>query len=401
MRYAIKIAWRYLSSSPLQSWLLILGVAVGVFVFVFMSALIGGLAVYIVDRTIGNVAHVTIASAELTPKNLYDTTEGALVAIERSTSRERLIRYDGEIVRTLQQFPDITAISPQLVGNGFATQGAVIKPVNLIGVEPANLSAIADVSGHLVEGRDDLPIGTALIGRKLAEDLGVQVGQQVRIRSDRGVEKALTLRGIFFFDVDVIDERTVYLNLKSARLLMATTNGVNRIEMRLNDLWKAPDVAGQIEAVTDLDATAWTENNGQLLSGLDAQARSGDVIKGFALVTIVIGVASAMLLTTFRRRSEIGIMRAMGSPRGFVITVFLLQGAMIGSAGALLGAATGFAVLSPFPPPTETVPGRLPIDVTQGGYFLAAGLTLLGALIASILPARAASKVDPVEVIQQ
>ncbi|HHB81057.1 MAG TPA: ABC transporter permease, partial [Aliiroseovarius sp.] len=250
-------------------------------------------------------------------------------------------------------------------------------------------------------GNTFLPSGTVLIGKKLADTLGLATGHQLRLRSDQGVNESLTIAGVFSFGLDALDERTVYVNLKSARGLLGVPQGVNRIQLKLDDLWAAPEFAGLIGPATGLEATPWTTSNAQLLSGLDAQARSGTIIKAFALITIVIGIASALLLSTYRRRSEIGIMRAMGSSRGFVEMVFVAQGAQIGLVGGLLGAGLGWLALSPFPPPGATEAGGLPIEVARGGYPLAIGLTLLGAIVAAILPARAAAKVDPVEVISQ
>jgi lipoprotein-releasing system permease protein len=115
----------------------------------------------------------------------------------------------------------------------------------------------------------------------------------------------------------------------------------------------------------------------------------------------VIGVASALLLSTYRRRPEIGIMRAMGAGQTFILTVFILQGTLIGLMGGIIGAGLGFLTLSPFPPPSAISPGSLPIDVSQGAYGLAVALTTIGAILASILPARSAARLDPVEVIGQ
>lgn len=401
MLYQVKIGWRYLTSNPTQSGLLVLGVAVGVFVFVFMSALIGGLAVYLVDQTVGDISHVTVSEPPLAPAQLFPASAGALYASENAIGREATLRNTAEVIATLAQLPGLVAVSPQLVGNGFVTRGAVVNPVTVVGVEPDKVSAIADVAANLVSGRADLPTGSALIGQKLAGDLGVDVGQGLRLRSDQGVDMTLTIVGVFAFGVAPLDERTVYVNEKTARGLFDLRHGVTRIELRIDDLWAAPSFAAEAAAATGLEATPWTEGNGQLISGLDAQARSGDIIKGFALVTIVIGVASALLLSTYRRRSEIGIMRAMGASKGFVVMVFLTQGALIGLVGGLVGAGLAWLVLSPFPPPGEIEAGGFPIDVSQGGFGLAVGLTLLGALVASILPARAAAKVDPVSVISQ
>ncbi len=401
MLYQLKFAFRYLSAGLVQTALLVLGVAVGVFVFVFMSALIGGLAVFLINQTVGDIAHVTIAAPELVPAKLYDQSQGALIATEKSGARSAVLRSSAAPLATLRQLPGVTAISAEISGNGFAKHGSIVKPVAVVGVAPDKVSAIADVKSRLVAGSTDLQIGSVLIGKTLADDLGVGIGQGLRLTSDRGVDTVLTISGIFSFGLAALDEGTAYINLKTARGLFGIRYGVTRIELRLADLWAAPNFAKRAAEATGLDATPWTANNAQLLSGLQAQARSGTIIKAFALITIVIGVASALLLSTYRRRSEIGIMRAMGAGKGFVVGVFVLQGALIGLFGGLFGAALAYLVLSPFPPPSEITTGQLPIDIAQGGFGIAIALTLAGAILASILPARSAAGVDPVTVISQ
>jgi lipoprotein-releasing system permease protein len=177
--------------------------------------------------------------------------------------------------------------------------------------------------------------------------------------------------------------------------------GVTRIEIKLDDLNAADATALRIRALTGLDAVPWTDGAEQLMEALDAQAQTGYFLKTFALITIVIGVASALLLSTYRRRPEIGIMRAMGAGRGFVVFVFVAQGALIGLMGGIMGAALGYLALLPFPSREAFRPGTLPMDITQGSYGLAVTLTVIGAILASILPARAAARVDPVTAIGQ
>jgi lipoprotein-releasing system permease protein len=235
----------------------------------------------------------------------------------------------------------------------------------------------------------------------LADDLGIGVGQVVRLESERGVERPLVVSGVFELGVESLDRRSALVGLSTARTLFDLPQGISRIEIKLEDLNQANAYATRMAAETGLKATPWTEGNAQLLDGLRAQASSGNLIKAFALITIVIGVASALLLSTYRRRPEIGIMRAIGARRSFVIFVFVTQGALIGILGGLIGAGLGYAVLSPFPVPELAPPGGLPVDVRQGAYGLAIALTAIGAVVASILPARAAARVDPVSVIGQ
>lgn len=401
MLYGLKIAMRYLTASKSQTSLLIAGVAVGVFVFIFMSALIGGLAVFLVQRTVGDIAHVTVEAPSRDAVSLLPGAAGALIVQQRVTSQREQLRTASAFLPLIEALPGVAAISPQIVGNGFVLRGQVTAPVGVTGVQPDKVSAIANVEKNLVDGSTMLTNSTVIIGKTLAEDLGVGIGQVIRMQSDRGVERSLVVGGIFELGLDALDSRAAFISLAAARTLFDLPQAISRIEIKLDDLNQAEGYAARIAAETGLNATPWTEGNAQLLDGLRAQGSSGDLIKAFALITIVIGVASALLLSTYRRRPEIGIMRAMGASRVFVVFVFVTQGALIGVLGGLIGAGLGYVALSPFPVPELAPPGGLPVDVRQGAFGLAIALTAIGAILASILPARAAARVDPVSVIGQ
>ncbi len=401
MLYGFKIAWRYLTSNKTQTGLLIAGVAVGVFVFIFMSALIGGLASYLVQRTLGDVAHVTLEAPSRDAGLLMPDASGALLVQQKSTGQRETLRTADAFLPAIEAMDGIKAVSPQIVGNGFVLRGQSRAPVAVTGVEPDKVSAIANIAARLVAGDVRLSNSGVLIGKTLGDDLGIGVGQIIRLQSDRNVERALVVNGIFSIGVEALDARAAFITLSSARTLFDLPQGLSRVEIKLDDLNAANVFAERLAAQTGLKATPWTEGNAQLLDGLRAQASSGNLIKAFALITIVIGVASALLLSTYRRRPEIGIMRAFGASRGFVVAVFVLQGSLIGLLGGVIGAGLGYLALSPFPLPENARPGGLPVDVRQGAYGLAIALTAIGAILASILPARAAARVDPVSVIGQ
>lgn len=400
MIYGFKIAWRYLTSNKAQTGLLIAGVAVGVFVFIFMSALIGGLASYLVQRTVGDISHVTIEAPSREAGLLLPETDTLLVQQRASGQRETL-RTAEAFLPSIEAMAGVKAVSPQIVGNGFVIRGQSRAPVGVTGVEADKVSAIADLGKRIVAGDTVLTNSTVIIGKTLADDLGIGVGQVIRLQSDRNVERPLVVTGIFSIGLDALDARAAFVSTATARTLFELPQGLSRVEIKLDDLNRAAEFARRIAADTGLKATPWTEGNAQLLDGLRAQASSGNLIKAFALITIVIGVASALLLSTYRRRPEIGIMRAFGASRGFVVLVFVVQGALIGILGGLIGAGLGYLALSPFPVPENAQPGGLPVDVRQGAYGLAIALTAIGAILASILPARAAARVDPVSVIGQ
>jgi lipoprotein-releasing system permease protein len=401
MLYALKIATRYLTASKAQTALLVLGVAVGVFIFIFMSALIGGLAEFILSRTAGDISHVTIEAEEAKPALLISPA-GTLLLVQETDTETAQLREATSFIPLLEALPEVKAVSPQISGAGFVRRGGQVAQVSITGLEAGRESAILDLDGYMVEGSARLQAGAVLLGRTLVEDLGLTLGQTLVLQSSEGVEVALTLTGIYQIGTGGgPDRRMAYVSLPTARTLFAMPQGVTRIEIKLYDLCDADAVTLRVEGLTGLPAKSWTEDGAQLLEALKAQAQTGYFLKTFAMITIVIGVASALLLSTYRRRPEIGIMRAMGASRLFVVGVFVTQGALIGVMGGLSGALIGYLALLPFPTRDAFRSGTLPMDITQGSYGLAVTLTVIGAILASILPARAAARVDPVTAIGQ
>lgn len=401
MLYALKIAIRYLTANKAQTALLVLGVAVGVFIFIFMSALIGGLAEFILSRTAGDIAHITIEARESEPPILVTSPGHVLGVVERSDARTATLSNVAIWQPLIEAIPGVKAVSPQISGAGFLARGARIAQVSVTGIEPGRESAILNLDGYMVEGSSRLRSDVIILGRKLADDLSLTLGQTVRLQSSKGISSTFTLGGFYKTGNGQLDEARVFVSLSTARSLFSVPQGVTRIEIKLDDLNAADATALRIRALTGLDAVSWTDGAAHLMEALNAQAQTGYFLKTFALITIVIGVASALLLSTYRRRPEIGIMRAMGAGRSFVVLVFVAQGALTGLMGGILGAVSGYLALLPFPPREAFRVGTLPMDITQGSYGLAITLTVIGAILASILPARSAARVDPATAIGQ
>ncbi|HLV06233.1 MAG TPA: ABC transporter permease [Croceibacterium sp.] len=398
MLYGFKIAMRYLTASKTQTGLLIAGVAVGVFVFVFMSALIGGLATLLTQRTVGSIPHITLEMAERDPQPILGGP-GVQVAVQKDLSRRAQIMVWEPAVALIEATRGVTAVSPQIRGSAFVQRGQAIAPVSVIGVQPDKLSAIADVAGAIVAGTEALTPDSVLIGQTLADDLGLRVGQVIVVRSERDRERSFRIGGIFALGIASADRQALYMNFRTARALFDLPSGISRIEVKVAPPEAAPRIAERLRGATGLKTTPWTDENEQLFEALDAQGRTGTIVKTFALITIVIGIASAMLLSIVRRRGEIGIMRAAGASQRFVLGIFVIEGTLIGLIGAIGGALIAWLALLPFPPLEAVEGGGLPVDRAQGDYVVAVLLTTLAAGLASIVSARRAARIDPVEAI--
>ena len=405
MRFGIKVAWRYLTSNRTQTALLLGGVAIGVLVFVFMTALIGGLRLFLIAQTTGSIAHVTLEPPDRIAREIPGDSDGGvtrLVARETSTTQRKQIFAWQSVLEIVERTPGVKIASPQINGNAFLVKGQATSPVLMNGLRPDRLDAISAITPKIIRGDAQLNIDGILIGEKLANNLGLRIGQPVVVRTDRGRERTLTVRAIYKTGIGSLDERVAFVNIQLARTLLDLPQGISQIEIKANDVNDAPAIADALRRATSLKVTSWVERNAQLFVALNSQAQSGSLIQTFSLITIVIGVSSALLLTTYRRRGEIAIMRSMGVSRNFIVTIFILQGLFIGLLGAGIGAWAGYAFCTFLADVSRRTDGSaFPIDPAQGGYMAVIILTTLGSVLAAILPARAASKVDPVEVLNQ
>lgn len=400
--FAFTVARRYLYSSPSQTALLIAGVALGVTAFVFITALIQGLAVRLTADVTANSAHVSLESptrvARVLPNLTMHTEAAALV----STFQRRQIRTWRSTVGLLRSQASVSAISPQISGSAFLVKGEAVSSVTVTAVEAESLDAISPVSAQIISGDANLGADGILIGVRLAQDMGLSAGQPVLFRTDRGIDRLLTVRGVFRSGVQSVDERVAYISLQTARPLFRLPEGVTNIEVKLTDPSNAREFAAFLQGATGLRATPWQQKNANLEGALAAQAQTGTLIQLFSLISVLIGIASALMLSANRRRGEVGIMRAFGVSRGFIAAVFILQGLLIGLVGAALGCVTGYGLcswLATLTKPDGTM--ALPIAPSQGGYVTVLVLTTLGAVLASLIPARSAARLDPLEAIQQ
>ncbi len=402
-RFELKVALRYLSSGRLQTGLILLGISVGIIVYTFMAALINGLAVRLTDDVAGYIAHVTLEPPEKIPRLIAPQEEKPLLAIQRLNQSRSEIAGWRQLVATIRATPGVSAVAPQVLGSGFIQRGQKIAPITITGCEPENVSAIVNVAAGLVRGSTALEPGSVLIGARLAEELGVTTGQRLLIQSERGRSRALTIRGLFDVGSSGVNERVVFVELGTAQTLLDLQGSVTQIALKLNDIYAAREVAERLAGSTGLQAKNWIDENRRLQDGLRSQGMTGDLIKMFSLLIIVIGVASKLLLAAVRRSSEIGIMRSMGVSKKSIMIIFVLQGLFLGLLGSSIGAGLGWVFCEFLRVATLRPDGRpgLPIAPELGEYGLAVLLATIFSTLAAILPARAAAKVDPVEVMHQ
>lgn len=395
------LALRFLQEGRMQSVLIIVGAGVGVAVIVFMSALLSGLQSNLVRRTLSSQAHVVLLPAEDVARPQVDSPH-ALVHVQKQAQRLRSIDQWQQIRDRLQRWPEIAAVSPLASGPAFAVRGDASKAVTLIGIEPERYNRVIALEERMVAGALRVGAGETVLGIELARDLGADVGDKVRIRGAEGNAETLTVTGLFDLGNKGVNARNVYVGLRSGQTLLDLVGGVSSIDLALHELDLAEAVARRIADETGLIADSWIRTNAQFVTALTSQKVSSNVIRFFIGLSVAFGIASVLVVSVIQRSKEIGILRAMGATRAQMRRIFLLQGSLVGLCGSLLGSALAWSFLMLWQAMARNPDGTplFVIGIEPSLVAIAAGGASLVGILAAILPARRAARLDPVVAIR-
>ncbi len=398
------VALRYLRDGKGQTALILAAVSVGVSVIVFLSALINGLQTSLVDKTLGSQPHVTLRMPRQAPRPLVEPTASVAIArrIQESSQRLQSIDQWPEVVSTVERVPGVIAVSPSITGAGFAVRSDAKSAVVIRGVEQERFLAIIDVRKKLVGGRFELGGGDVAIGSTLAKDLGVGVGDKIRLASSEGVDDVVTVVGIFSLGNEGVDKTWVITSLRHAQALYALPGGVTTIELKVADVFEAEHVAVDVRGRTGLQSDSWMKINADLLAGLSAQSSSKNMIQFFVALAVALGIASVLIVSVVQKSREIGILRAVGTPARRVLMVFLIQGGVLGVLGSITGSALGALLAKGFESLVRDANGapKFPVQLDASLFAFAAALATGVGLLAAVIPARNASRLDPATAIR-
>lgn len=392
------IATRLLRENTAQSTLILVGIAVGVAVIFFLTALIIGLQDNIIQRTLGTQAHIKVSPPE--ERNLIlsppaQTTQ--LILETKRAQRLRSINNWQQVRDVLDTQPGVTAVSPLISGPAFARRGDALESVALMGIDASRYQRIIAIQDDVVAGQFRIGADDAVIGNQLAIDLGLRVGDKLRLDGGQGRETVVNVAGIFELGVRELDARYVYLDMKQAQSLLDLPGAATIIDMTVDDIFMAQHIAERINRLTGLKTESWMETNAQLMNALRSQSLSTQMISVFVALSVALGIASVLSVSIMQHTREIGILRAMGTTRQQILRVFLLQGGLFGLSGSLLGGLAGYGLVAAF---NTFGPKLFYIPVNPLLLVAAMGLATVTGIMAAALPARRGASLDPVEAIR-
>jgi lipoprotein-releasing system permease protein len=401
------VALRFLREGRLQTVFIVAGVALGVAVIVFMSALMTGLQMNFIRRVLSAQGHIRLLPPQEIARPLRSGTHALAGEVEAAIVQAPLQRLKSidqwrSVVAEIRAMPEVLVVSPMAGGSALAVRGIASRAVTVGGIEPALYYRIVTLPDRMVRGRSALTGNDLLIGTELAIALGVDVGDTVRMTTARGAEVLLTVAGIFDLGNKGANERSTFVSLRTAQNLLALPGGVTSLDVTVRDVYAAERVAQRITATTGVQADSWIRTNAELFTAIAAQSTSNNAIRVFVGLSVAFGIASVLAVVVVQRSREIGILRAMGISQGQVMRVFLLQGGLLALAGSVLGSALGAGVLILWQRSAHSADGTPLFALALEPALFVEALVLATAtgLVAALAPARRAARLDPVVAIR-
>jgi lipoprotein-releasing system permease protein len=317
--------------------------------------------------------------------------------------------------------------SQALVQGPSAAAGAVVR-----GLDPADLRATSIIAANIKSGSmRHFGVGEeegdeVLVGQKLAETLGLRLGDPISIISPTGGDtafgnlppaKSYVIAGVFSVGMSEYDQSFIYMPLTQAQLLFGRQQAVDFIEVKLADPDKAPAMKGALAAAAGPGAivTDWTERNRAYFGALNVEHNVMRLIFMFIVALAALNIISGLVMLVKNKGRDIAILRTIGASSASILRIFFMSGALIGLLGTLAGLAFGVLFCLNIEAIQRFVEWLTGVEVFNADvYFLAhvparidwlevAGVTawaLFSAFTFTLLPAWRASRLDPVEALR-
>jgi lipoprotein-releasing system permease protein len=401
------VAIRFLREGRLQTLFIISGVAIGVAVIVFMSALLAGLQSNFIRRVLTTQAHIQLLQPQQMTRQLRSgadapkgQVEGAIV--QPPLQQTKSIDQWQAIVEQVRAMPAIKVVSPVTSGPVLVVRGSATRAVTISGIEPETYFRIVDFSDKILRGTSRLAGSDILIGSELSNDLGVDVGDKLHVTAANGGTGVLTIVGVFDLGNKGANQRNTFTVLHTAQSLLDLPGGVTSIEVTVQDIYQAEAIAQRIAAATGVEADSWIKNSAQFFAAVSAQTTANTAIRFFVGLSVAFGIASVLVVSVVQKSREIGILRAMGISRGQILRLFLLQGGLLGFGGSLVGCGIGAFALWLWQRLARNADGTqlFPLEFDSTMFAIALVLATITGLLAALAPAVRAARLDPVVAIR-
>ncbi len=402
--FELHIAWRYLLAKRKQAFISLislismLGVAVGVTALVIALALMTGLQGELRDRILGSSAHV------------YVWKQGGIAD------------YHAEAAR-LRRVAGVTGVAPAILGKALLRTGRGDAFITFKGIDPALEGSVTDLARSVEHGSltalaraGDGPPGI-LIGSDLSNQIGAALGDDVTLTTPEGTlspmgliprSRRFTVVGIFKLGLYEFDSSYGFVALDTAASMLRKTQP-DLLELRVANIYDAPAVADRVTAeLGDKYLTQdWADMNRSLFSALWLEKMAISITIGLIVMVAALNIIASLVLLVMEKSRDIAILKTMGASSRSIMTIFMLQGLIIGLVGTAAGGALGYTLawvldryrLIRIPTDVYQV-SHVPFTILPWDFTVVIASAIVICFVATLYPSRQAAKLDPVQALR-
>jgi len=395
--FEFKVALRFLKEGKNQTVFILIGIGIGVAVQVFLYSLISGLQENLIDKTVGSSYHIKgVINNSYYNEDIFDSYS---VIISENSNRELdekdISNWRG-IFDEISLRKDVKEIMAIYDGIGIISKGNSEKSILLRGVEYKENNDIYNLKKSLASGKMFSGAGEIVIGKTIANDLNIEVGEFVSINNSLGSDNEFYVSGIYDLDNESINGSWIFSDLMTSQNFFNKKGYLTAIEIQVYDIFQADEIGNELESIySDMKFENWKENNKSLLSGLRSQSSSSNLIQVFVLLAVALGISSVLAVSVIQKSRQIGILKAMGTTDDSVAKIFLIQGGILGFLGSLLGVFIGISLVKIF----ENVAATFKVSVSIRTILISILVSTIVGTVSAFIPSRNSAKLAPVEVI--
>lgn len=411
-RTNLKVAYSHLTSRFKQALVAALSVTFGISMYVFMNGFMSGVNDTQTAMAFSTLAHVRIYNdlpedrTNLLARHYPDMDQEVYLRNPHVIQYTEGIRNVDQVMHDIAHVPQIEAMTAHVSMNVFFRNGATKISGALAGVTAAEEEALFGMAASVVEGSWyslDQQKDAVVMGIGLAKRLGLNLHDRVVVSTADGVSRNLEITGLLETTLTSLDNGKAYIAINGARQLLGENRSyATEIQVNVRDFNQAEEAAKLLAPLVDYEVESWLVANGQL----DAANELRNIIALAVSFTILLvagfGIYNIMNMTVNEKIKEIAILKAMGFEGNDIVQIFLVQSLIIGMIGGVIGLLFGSGVsfaISQIPFEMASL-DTLPMSFRSSDYLSAFGFGLLTTFIAGFLPAKKASKVDPVAIIR-
>jgi len=403
----LTIANTYIFSNKKLTAVAVLGVLLGISVYIFMNSLLVGFDKSSNQSIFRNTSHIRVYKDDEISKVLVENSyKNYLIINPKIVPNKATLINPNAILDLILKQKEVKVASPQVNTSVFYNNGKSQLPGVSIGIKPDEANLMYNINSFMVDGNFDhlkSNINGILIGSGISEKMNVTINDNINLTSSKGVNRTFKVVGIFKTNNSIIDKSKSYINLVAAQqLLKENQTYITDINVNVTDPEKAESVAKTLTQITGYKAEGWKEANATIM----ATNKMRKMIITFVSITIVLvagfGIYNILNMTVSQKINDIAILKAMGFNGKDVIQIFVTQAVSIGLMGVVGGVIIAIILISILKKIYLGGDiGYFPIDYEFNQFIQGIIVGLLITFFAGYIPAKKAANVDPVQILRK